>query len=144
MPPLGGNAFPVWLRGSDANINKGISGVQVVAIRAGLFENTLLVVNDSVSPSIDKRGYTFVSFYIPDTLTTTVAKIRLQASYNNAMWFNARLKNEYIEETFPDTTPVSFSFDQLVGYPFIRLVFLNALNVQQVQTNLGIKYSLVV
>ncbi len=143
MPPLGGNAFPVWLRGSDANINRGISGVQVVAIRAGLFENTL-VVNDSVSPSVDKRGYTFVSFYIPDTLTTTATKIRLQASFNNAMWFNARLNNEYIEETIPDTTPVSFSFDMLAGYPFIRLVFLNILNVQQVQSNLGIKYSLVV
>jgi hypothetical protein len=152
MGSLGGNPLPVSIiEGSvtltgdlaAADIGAGIAASPaVVSIRTVVAEVSALT-NGSVTPTVDKRGYSSVGFYIPANFTGAT-KVRAQVSYNGSTWFYARKDGAYIEEALVTGVAVAVAMYDFFVYPFVRLVFLNATDVQQVQTNLGVKYSLVV
>lgn len=166
--PLAGKPLPVWLIGSgDPNSPANLAGntaivvdlsgyvtlaelikgrladPSIAIIRPISAENAALTNAASVTPTVDKRGYSSVAFYVPSNFSGTTTKVRAQVSYNGAVWFYPRKLDSYLEEALVTGEALAFAFYDLFAYPFVRLVFLSATNVQQSQTNLAVKYSLV-
>jgi hypothetical protein len=146
-----GNSFPVSIEGgtvtldsvTSSDVGAGINAEPaVVSIRTVIAEADALT-NGSVTPTVDKRGYAAIGFYIPANYTGAT-KVRAQVSYNGSTWFYPRQDSAYLEESLVTGVAVAVAFYDLFVYPFVRLVFLNGTDVQQSQTNLGVKYSLVV
>lgn len=145
MGRLAGNPLPVTVVGeiTEADIDSGIYAPgATVAVRAVIAESDALT-NGSVTPTVDKRGYSAVGFYIPANYTGAT-KVRAQVSFNGSTWFYPRKDSAYLEESLVTGVAVAVAYYDMFVYPFVRLVFLNATDVQQVQTNLGVKFSLVV
>ena len=145
MGNIAGNPLPVTIVGeiTATDVNSGIYAPgATVDVRAVIAEADALT-NGSVTPTIDKRGYAAVGFYIPANFTGAT-KVRAQVSYNGSTWFYPRKDSAYLEESLVTGVAVAVAYYDMFVYPFVRLVFLNASDVQQVQTDLGVKYSLVV
>jgi hypothetical protein len=123
-----------------------IAGNAKPIFRQTIPEQVLNVNAVTVSPFIDKRGYSAVGVIISANFTGT--KIRYQVSMNGAPedWtylIDPATGTPY-EATLLATSQNAFMIDPSVfPFPLVRIVFLNASNVQQTQTNVKIKYALV-
>lgn len=120
-------------------------GLGTLIQRQNVPEQVLLVNAASVSPLINKRGYSAIGIIISANFTGT--KIRYQVSMNNNddwAYLIDPATGSPIEATLLAASANAFLIDPSVfPFPYVRVVFLNASNVQQTQTNVGIKYSLV-